>query len=151
MSQSLTKLYVHIIFHTKYSQPLIRKQDKEKLYAYIGSVLNTNKSTPIKINGIENHIHIFCLLSKNIALSKLVEEIKRHSSRWIKTIDPHYKNFAWQGGYGAFSVCPSKFDAVKKYIENQEEHHKKKDARKEYIQFLEKHQIEFDENYLWTD
>lgn len=85
MAQSLSKLYVHIIFHTKNNQILIGKDIEEELYAYIGGVIKANQSIPIRINGIENHIHILAIMSKNIALAKFVEEIKRNSSRWIKT------------------------------------------------------------------
>jgi len=152
MAQSLSKLYVHIIYHIKNnSQVIIRKQEKEKLYAYMGSIINDNESIPIKINGVEDHVHILCVMSKNIALAKLVEEIKRHSSRWIKTIDPYYTQFAWQGGYGGFSVSPSLHDKTKRYIENQEEHHKKMSFKEEYLLFLKEYGIEYDEKYLWMD
>ena len=152
MAQSLSKLYVHIIYHIKNnSQVIIRKQEKEKLYAYMGSIINDNESIPIKINGVEDHVHILCVMSKNISLAKLVEEIKRHSSRWIKTIDPYYTQFAWQGGYGGFSVSPSLHDKTKRYIENQEEHHKKMSFKEEYLLFLKEYGIEYDEKYLWMD
>lgn len=83
MSQSLSKLFIHIIFHIKNPDVKIRKQDKNELYAYIGSIIKDNESIPIIINGVEDHIHILCIMSKNIALAKFVEETKRHSSRWI--------------------------------------------------------------------
>jgi REP element-mobilizing transposase RayT len=121
------------------------------LYAYIGSIIKDNESIPIKINGVEDHIHILCVMSKNITLAKLVEEIKRHSSRWIKTLDPYYAKFAWQGGYGGFSVSPSLHDKTKHYIENQEEHHKKISFKEEYLMFLKEYGIEYNEKYLWTD
>lgn len=85
MSQSLSQMYVHIIFHTKYNQPLIRSEAEKELYAYIGGIIKENGSVPIKINGTEDHIHILATMSKNIALAKFVEEIKRNSSRWIIT------------------------------------------------------------------
>ncbi len=151
MAQSLSKLYVHIVFHVKNNSVLIRKKDKQRLYAYMGSVIKSNGSIPIIINGVEDHIHILCIMSKNIALSKLVEEIKRHSSRWIKTIDNHYLKFAWQGGYGAFSVSQSIHDKVKHYIENQELHHKKLNFKEEYLKFLKEYNVDFNENYLWND
>ncbi|MBL4561677.1 MAG: transposase [Labilibaculum sp.] len=151
MSQSLSKLYVHIIYHTKYSSVLIRNEEKQKLYAYIGSVLKSNESIPIVINGTNDHLHILCIMSKNIALAKLVEEIKRHSSRWIKTLDEYYNEFAWQGGYGGFSVSPSIHDKTKRYIENQEEHHKRKTFQEEYLMFLREYGVEYNEKYLWTD
>ena len=151
MSQSLSQLYVHIVFHVKQDRILIRKEDKHALYAYMGSILKDNKSIPIVINGVGNHVHILCIMSKNIALAKLTEEVKRHSSRWIKTQHPYYRNFRWQGGYGGFSVSQSLHDTVKRYIERQEEHHKNMSFRDEYISMLMDYGIDYDENYLWSD
>ena len=103
------------------------------------------------INGIEDHLHILCIMSKNIALAKLLEEIKRHSSRWIKTKDSYYNNFAWQGGYGGFSVSPSLHEKTKRYIENHKTHHKKMSFKEEYLLFLKEYGIEYNEEYLWRD
>ena len=94
MAQSLSKLFVHIIFHIKTREAHIRKGEKDELYAYLGAIIKDNDSIPILINGIKDHVHILCVMSKNISLSKLVEETKRHSSRWIKTKGRHYNNFA---------------------------------------------------------
>jgi putative transposase len=143
MGQSLSKLYVHIVFHTKNAYVLIRNDDKARLYAYIGSIIKDNGSIPISINGSKDHIHILCVMSKNINLALLTEEIKRHSSRWIKTLDTFYSKFAWQGGYAGFSVSPSLIDKTKKYIENQEEHHKKVTFEDELILFLKEYGISF--------
>jgi putative transposase len=151
MSQSLSKLFVHIIFHTKSPCILIRYEDKARLYAYMGSVIKDRGSIPISINGISNHVHILCVMSKNIHLALLAEEIKRHSSRWIKTLDPYYSSFAWQGGYSGFSVSPSVVKRTKRYIENQEEHHKKKTFEEELVLFLKEYEIEYDERYLFSD
>ena len=151
MSQSLSKLFVHIVFHVKNNKYIIRKQERKSLYAYMGAIIKDNESIPILINGVEDHIHILCVMSKNIALAKLVEEIKRHSSRWIKTNDAYYSNFVWQGGYGGFSVSRSLHDKTKRYIENQEEHHKKITFKEEYLLFLKEYGIDYNEQYLWTD
>jgi len=151
MSQSLVRLYIHIVFHINNKQLGILQKDKKDLFAYIGSIIKDNESSPIIINGTTDHIHVFCVMSKNIALAKLVEEIKRHSSRWIKTKDRYYENFAWQGGYGCFSVSPSLYDKTKTYIKNQEEHHKQMTFHQEYIMFLERYGIEYNEKYLWND
>jgi REP element-mobilizing transposase RayT len=151
MAQSLSKLYVHIIFHIKNTNCQIRKQDKAELFAYIGAIIKDNESIPILINGIEDHVHILCVLSKNISLAKLIEEIKKHSSRWIKTKDRHYNEFSWQGGYSGFSVSPSLHDKTKNYIEKQEEHHHKMSFKEEYVLFLKEYGIEYNEQYLWTD
>lgn len=151
MGQSLSKIYVHIIFHTKNSVGIIRKNEMNSLFAYVGSIIKDNGSIPIIINGVENHIHILCVMSKNSTLAKLVEEIKRHSSRWIKTLDNHYKDFKWQGGYAGFSVSPSVVEKTKKYIQKQEEHHRKKKYNEEVLLFLNEYKIEYDEKYLWND
>jgi putative transposase len=113
MAQSLSKLYVHLVFHIKNTSVIIRDEDKKNLYAYMGAVINDNESIPILINGTADHVHVLCVMSKNITLAKLTEEIKRHSSRWIKTIHPQYKSFAWQGGYAGFSVSQSLHDKTK--------------------------------------
>ena len=151
MSQSLSRLYVHMVFHVKNNRIKIRQEEEQDLYAYMGAILNDNASIPIIINGVEDHVHILCIMSKNIALSKLLEEVKKHSSRWIKTKHPHYKNFRWQGGYGAFSVSPSHAEQKKIYIQNQKEHHKKVGYKEEYLKILEEYGIDYDERYLWED
>ena len=151
MSQSLSKLYTHIIFHIKNPHVKIRKQENNELYSYIGTIIKDTGSIPIKINGVEDHIHILCVMSKNIALAKLVEEVKRHSSRWIKTKGDYYTKFAWQGGYGGFSVSPSLHDKTKQYIQNQEKHHEKMGFKEEYIMFLKEYGLDYNEKYLWTD
>ena len=103
----------------------------------------------VKIGGYTDHVHILCLLSKKITLMKLLEEVKSHSSKWMKTKGPELKNFYWQDGYGAFSVNPSQIDRVIAYIENQNEHHRKKTSQDEYRAFLKKYKVEFDERYVW--
>ncbi len=150
MAQSLSKLYVHIIFHTKHNQNLIGADVETELYAYIGGIIKANESIPIKINGTENHIHILATMSKNIALAKFVEEIKRNSSRWIKNKGEHYHSFAWQGGYAGYSVSQSVVKKVARYIDNQKEHHKVISFQDEYRKFLEEYDVHYDENYLWT-
>jgi REP element-mobilizing transposase RayT len=151
MAQSLSKLFIHIVFHIKNPLVKIRQEDKKDLFAYMGAIIKDNNSIPIIINGVEDHVHILCVMSKNIALSKLVEEIKRHSSRWIKTNGSYYNQFSWQGGYGGFSVSPSLHNKIREYIVNQELHHKKISFKEEYLQFLKEYGVMYDENYLWTD
>lgn len=151
MPQSLSKLYVHIIFHIKYTSVPIKEKDHDSLYAYMGSIIKDNDSIPILINGTNNHVHILCVMSKNIALAKLVEEIKRHSSRWIKTQDPIYKQFAWQGGYAGFSVSPSVYEKTNIYIKNQKQYHNKVSFQEETELFLSEYKVDFNETYLWKD
>jgi putative transposase len=151
MAQSLSKLFIHIVFHIKSHSVKIRSEDGKDLYSYMGAIIKDNNSIPILINGVEDHVHILCVMSKNIALSKLVEEIKRHSSRWIKTKGSYYKQFTWQGGYGGFSVSPSLHNKIKDYIKNQALHHKKASFKEEYLEFLREYDVKFDEKYLWID
>ena len=150
MSQSLSKLYVHAIFHVKYNEGLIQPENEKELYAYMGGTIKISKSIPIIINGTENHVHVLCIMSKNISLASLLEDIKTNSSRWIKTLGPHYREFAWQGGYAGYSVSQSKVETVKKYIQNQKEHHKTQSFKEEYIQFLKENEVEYNDDYLWT-
>ena len=151
MAQSLSQLFVHITFHVKSTSCQIKDEDSQSLYAYIGSILNDLESKPIIINGMPDHIHIFCSLSKNIAAAKLIEDVKRHSSRWIKHLSDYYKNFSWQSGYGIFSVSPSLYDKTFNYIQNQKNHHKKASFKEELLLFLKQYNIDYDERYLWTD
>ena len=150
MSQSLSKLYVHIIYHIKNNSCFIKPEDEKDLYAYIGGVIKISKSIPLNVNGVEDHIHILCIMSKNISLSDLLEDIKRNSSRWIKTRGIHYQNFTWQGGYAGYSVSQSKVEVVSKYIDNQKLHHKHQTFKDEYIQFLKEYGVDYNEEYLWT-
>ena len=107
MPQSLVKNYIHIIFSTKYRNDFIDETIENELFPYIGSVCKQFESTAVQIGGTDNHIHILCLLSRKIALMKLVQEIKAHSSKWIKAKGKKYESFFWQDGYGAFSVSPN--------------------------------------------
>lgn len=149
MGQSLVKNYLHIIFSTKYREPLIHEPVESELHAYLGGVCKNLECQPIKIGGYTDHIHILCMLSKKIALMKLLEEVKSSSSSWIKTKDQELMNFRWQGGYGAFSVNPAEVDYVINYIANQKEHHRKKTFQEEYREFLWKYGVGFDERYVW--
>lgn len=149
MGQSLVKNYIHIIFSTKLRVPLILESIETELYSYIGGICKQLECYPVKTGGYIDHIHILCMLSKKIPLMKLLEEIKAHSSRWIKTKDDTLKKFYWQNGYGAFSVNPYEIDKVVEYIENQKEHHRKKTFQDEYRAFLKKYKVEFDERYIW--
>ena len=150
MAQSLSKVYIHCIFHVKDEKRTIRTEDENELYAYIGGMIKEISSHPIIINGTANHIHILATLSKNISLSAFIKKIKENSSRWIKTKGVNYKDFEWQGGYSGYSVSHSKINAVEKYIANQKEHHKKVSFRDEYITFIKECGIELDESLLWA-
>lgn len=149
MGQSLVKNYIHIIFSTKFRVPLIFESIENELYSYLGGICRHLECYPVKIGGCTDHVHISCMLSKKITLMKLLEELKAHSSKWIKTKDDSLKSFYWQNGYGAFSVNPYEIDKVIAYIENQKEHHRRKNFQDEYRAFLKKYKVEYDEKYVW--
>ncbi len=151
MGQSLSKIYVHLIFGTKKRYPFIQEDWSKELYAYIGGTLNQYQSPPIIINGVSEHVHILFCLSKNYALAKVIEEIKKQSSKWVKEKSFNRK-FTWQIGYAAFSVSSSKIEVVKRYIANQQEHHRKKTFREEVMEFMKEYDvIDFDENFFFDE
>jgi putative transposase len=139
----------HIVFSTKYRQPLIDQKIEDELWSYMGGICKELECQPIKIGGYVDHIHILSALSRKIAVMKLLEEVKRSSSRWIKTKGPDYKDFYWQDGYGIFSVNPYELDVVVRYIANQKAHHEKKTFNDEYRGFLKRYNVEYDERYVW--
>jgi len=149
MSQSLSKVYVHITFSTKTHKPLIDDAIKASLFEYIGGICKGLDCNPVRVGGHRDHVHILCLLSRKIAQMKLLEEIKKQSSKWIKTKGQPYSDFYWQDGYGIFSVNPKENDIVIKYIDNQLEHHKKATFKDEFRAFLKKYKVEYDERYVW--
>ncbi|MEO6719277.1 MAG: IS200/IS605 family transposase [Ferruginibacter sp.] len=149
MGQSLVKNYIHIVFSTKYREPLIHPPVEAELHSYLGGECKRLDCHPLIVGGYTDHIHILCMLSKKIALMKLVEVVKSHSSKWIKTKDVSYSNFYWQDGYGAFSVNPHEVDVVINYIANQKAHHLKKTFQVEYRGILKKYGVEYDERYVW--
>jgi REP element-mobilizing transposase RayT len=149
MPQSLAQIYIHIIFSTKERYPFIHESIEQELFAYMGDTLKRCGGVPFLINGTADHVHLLSSMPRTISLSKYIEEIKRNSSRWIKTKDPHYEKFAWQSGYGAFSVSSSRKNSVSHYIASQKEHHRQVTFKEEFIAFLEKYDIEYDERYLW--
>lgn len=149
MPQSLANLYVHLIFSTKDRAPFLVKQVRPDLHAYMATVLANLKCPAIIINSVEDHIHILFNLTRTLPSSKAVEDVKKSSSKWIKSKSPELASFSWQAGYGAFSVSESNAPKVANYIQNQEEHHRRKTFQEEYREFLAKHKIEHDERYVW--
>jgi putative transposase len=151
MSQSLSKIFLHLIFHVKTTSVRMCEGDLEHIHAYIGKVLNDLGCQSLCVGGTDDHVHILFLLSKDSSVSKVVEGVKRHSSRWIKTLSPRYAGFEWQGGYAAFSVSQSVVEGTLKYIKNQKEHHKTVSFAEEYRRFLELYHIEYNEQYVLRD
>lgn len=149
MPQSLARLHIHLIFSTKNRQPFIADAVRDALHAYMASVLQNLGCAPVLVNSVEDHAHFLFDLSRTVSISQAVEDVKKSSSRWIKTQGAPFAAFAWQSGYGAFAVSESHVEAVREYVANQREHHRRKSFQEEYRLFLERHQIAFDERYVW--
>lgn len=149
MPQSLAQVYIHIVFSTKDHYPFIQPDIESELFAYMGDTVNRVGGVPHLINGTADHVHILSSLPRTITLSKYIEEIKRNSSRWIKTKKNDCQKFAWQNGYGVFSVSSSQKDSVLRYIAEQKEHHRKLSFKEEFLAFLKKYNVKYDEQYLW--
>ena len=150
MPQSLSHIYLHIVFSTKGHQRWIDDLIAPELYAYIAKVLHDECSSPAKIiSGIEDHVHLLINLSRIQTVAHVVEMIKKRSSRWIKTKGGKYRDFGWQTGYGVFSVSHSAIPAVTRYIAEQRKHHAKHGFREEFLGMLNKHEMNYDEKYLW--
>ena len=149
MPQSLSQIYIHLIFGTKHHEPLLEDHVRDELQRYIATILKNWESPAIKIGSVSNHIHIPFSLSRNHPVRKIVEEVKKSSSKWLKTKDGISSNFHWQNGYGVFSVSQSGLRDLIEYIENQEDHHRHVSFQEEYRKFLQKYNIEFDERYVW--
>ncbi len=149
MPQSLASVPIHFVWSTKDRQAFINPEIEKELFAYMASIFRAHESPALIINGTANHVHILSMLSRKITIAKLVEEVKKSSSKWIKTKGLDYQKFYWQSGYAALSIGQSNIEALKRYITNQKEHHRKKTFQQEYIEFLKKYNIEHDERYIW--
>ena len=149
MGQSLVKTYVHLVFSTKHRKPLIIPPFEQELHAYIGAICNELNCQSIIVGGYTDHVHVLYKQSQRIALMKLVEEVKKRSSKWMKSKHPLLSNFYWQTGYAAFSVDPKKVDGLIYDIAHQHEHHSKDDYKSEMRRMLIEHFMEFDERYIW--
>ena len=151
MANTYTQLYTHIVFHTKSTGIIMRDEDLERVFQYIGGIIREEGAIPFAVGGVEDHIHILTTLPKTIALADFVRTIKAKSSKWLKTVDSYYESFQWQEGYGAFSVSPSAMKRTKNYIFNQAERHKTTSYRDEYGETLKMYGIKYDERYAFGD
>jgi REP element-mobilizing transposase RayT len=150
MPQSLAKILVHTVFSTKDRRPFLRDRAlRGELHRYLGGILTNHDCQPIIIGGVEDHVHILSTLSRTYEAAEMVKEIKRGSSLWLKTKSPGLNDFAWQNGYGIFSIGFSQVGMVRDYIAGQEKHHRKVSFQDEFREFLKRYEIEFDERYVW--
>ena len=149
MAHTFADLLVHVIFSTKDRAPLLDAELKSRLFPYMGGIARELGATAMSINGPTDHVHILLLLPARIGLSEIIGKVKANSTGWVHREVPGKWNFAWQTGYGAFSVSHSQTQAVLDYIAGQEEHHRKVSFQEEFVAFLKKHEIEYDEKFLW--
>jgi REP element-mobilizing transposase RayT len=149
MPQTFTSLLCHLIFSTKNREPFLDPELRPRLFGYMGGILREEGATPLIVNGPEDHVHALVATPPTRALSDVMRVLKTNSSRWVHEQWPEKKAFAWQAGYGAFSVSKSNAEEVRRYVENQEEHHKHVSFQDEFRAFLHRHGISFDERYIW--
>jgi len=150
VAQTLVCLRVHVVFSTKDRRPMITPEVEPELYAYLGGTVKNLDSRCLAVGGTSNHVHLLISPSKNIALSHLMEEIKKSSSKWIKTKGAALRTFGWQDGYGAFTIGQSQVEALQRYIAGQKERHKKQTFEEELVMLLKKYRVEYDERYIWS-
>ena len=150
MPQSLSKVLLHVVFSTKNREKTIPKHLRDGLHAYLAGICRAKGSEAYRVGGTNDHVHIACTLPRTLTIAKLVEEIKKPSSIWIKRqADGSQHFFAWQAGYGIFSLGQSQLPALLEYIENQELHHRTRSFKEELLELLDKYGVEYDETYLW--
>jgi REP element-mobilizing transposase RayT len=149
MANTFVSLLAHVVFSTKNRVDLIRPEIEPELYAYIGAIAHNHGSRLLTINGTSNHVHLLLSLSKTMAISDTIREIKKGSSSFMKSRDSAFRDFGWQDGYGGFSIGQSQVAEVKAYIARQKQHHRKQDFKEELLELLDKYEIEYDERYLW--
>ena len=151
MASSLVKIDVHLIFHIKSTSVTIREADLVSLFSYVAGVIKRIGGRPFSIGGVRDHIHILASLPKTMSIVEFVRVLKIDSSKWLKGLDASYNQFAWQDGYGAFSVSPSVINKTMTYIQNQALHHERKTFKEEYKAFLIASGVTFDERYAFDD
>ncbi len=149
MANTYTQIYIQIVFSIKWRQNLIQKTWKDEMYKYICGIVNAKEQKVYAIGGVADHIHILVSIKPNILISDLVRDIKSNSSKWVNEKGFVKEKFQWQEGFGAFSYSQSQLDSVIGYINNQEQHHHKKTFKDEYIELLQKFNVEYNDKYLF--
>jgi putative transposase len=149
MSRTYTCLHYHCVFSTKNREKHLNHEIESRIWSYIGGIARENKMWPIRIGGFVEHLHLLLSIPPVLPLSKAMQLLKGGSSHWIKDTFPELRGFSWQDGYSAFTVSKSQLPEIDRYIHNQREHHRVKSFQEEYLAFLERHGIQYDERYLW--
>jgi putative transposase len=147
MPQSLARVLVHLVFSTKNREPFITQDHPERMFEYLGGTLNAIDCPVVIVGGMPDHVHLLFVQARTLSLSKVIEELKKESSKWAKeTVHP---DFYWQNGYGAFSVSPSAVPQVTRYIANQEKNHRVRTFQDEFLELLHANGMEWDDRYVW--
>jgi putative transposase len=149
VSQTLVRLYVHIVFSTKHRLPLIAVDIEPRLHGYMTGIIKNTGSKLVRIGGMEDHVHLLVLLSKTQTLADLLQVTKKESSKWLKQFGEQFAEFHWQDGYAGFSVSESAVETCIRYIDNQKMHHARLSFQDELRMLLKKHNVEYDERYIW--
>jgi putative transposase len=150
MPQALSAVYIHLVFSTKNRRPFLRDHaTRDGLHAYLGRASKELDCPPVLVGGVEDHVHLLARFGRTLSQANWVKELKRVSNEWLKQEANEYADFEWQGGYATFSVSPSSLEVVKEYIATQAEHHKQRGFQEELRALLRKHELEWDERYLW--
>ena len=149
MPQSLSKVILHIIFSTKDREPWLDSDVRPRMHASLATICRDLGADLAHVGGVADHVHIITTLPRTLSQAELIEQIKKTSSKWIKTLDGRFRGFFWQRGYGAFSMSPSQLDALLQYVNNQQKHHLTRTFQEEYRDLLGKHGVDFDERYIW--
>jgi REP element-mobilizing transposase RayT len=150
MPHALAEIYVHIVFSTRDRVPFLSDRGlRTEMHGYLAGACRNQKCPALIVGGVEDHVHILCRFGRTLTVANLLKGLKQESSKWIKTKDESLRDFYWQEGYGAFSTIPDRLSALRRYIAEQEEHHKKESFKNEYRRLLKAYNVEYDERYVW--
>ena len=149
MANTYTNLLYHIVFSTKHRKNLITPQIRDDLYSYIGGIIRGDAGSLLEIGGIPDHVHLVTRFRSEPSVATMIKTLKAKSSKWVNQEREGRSGFAWQTGYGAFTISPSQLKKVISYVQTQEEHHSKTTFKEEYIKLLQRHEIEYDERYVF--
>lgn len=149
MPESYAFALIHVVFSTRNRKASLNAEVRPRLHAYLATVARNLGCDCYRVGGVADHVHLAIRLSRTSTIANLVQELKASSSKWLKTQSPSLVDFAWQRGYGAFSVGPADLGALQSYIDSQEDHHRTRSFQEEYLAFLNKYAVEYDERYIW--
>jgi putative transposase len=149
MASTLTNLLYHIVFSTKHREPIITAPIRVELYKYMGGIIRGESGTLLEIGGIQDHVHLVTRFKTEPSVATMVKIVKSKSSKWLNEHPKRPSRFEWQRGYAAFTVSMSQLEIVRRYVRNQEQHHRRKTFQQELRQLLDKHGVEYDERYIW--